>query len=296
MSPVLSIDTLALFQDRFEQMWEAFLAAVPGFIVAAVILAITFVAARIVKWSARSIARSKRARGPALLVARLWSGAIIVIGILVALAIAIPSLDFAAALGALGLGGIVIGFALKDIVQNFLAGILILFNRPFRIGDQIRTSDHEGTVEDIQVRATLLRTYDNRRIVIPNSELFTNRVTVLTAYDQVRQAIRVSVPDEVPIKEVRSLILHRVAELEEVLDDPSPQVLVRDLEPDATVLEVRFWVDPPIRRELILAEDAVLTALHEEFDKAGLSDIVPVQRVIVEAPEAEQATLLEGAR
>ena len=65
--------------------------------------------------------------------------------------------------------------------ENLLAGLLILVTRPFRIGDQIVSGDHEGVVEDIQVRATLLRTYDNRRVVIPNSELYTNRVTVNTA-------------------------------------------------------------------------------------------------------------------
>ena len=259
------------FADRFAQMWDNLLAALPGIVVGVAIVLLAFAIARVVKWLIRTSARSRRIKGPALLVARLWSGAIIIIGSLVGLAIAVPTLDFAAALGALGLGGIIIGFALKDIVQNFLAGILILFNRPFRIGDQIRSGEHEGTVEDIQVRATLLRTYDNRRVVIPNSELFTNRVQVLTAYDMVRQAVRIRVPDEVPVNEVRGLILHRLAEIEDLRDDPAPQVLVRDLDPDETVLEVRFWVDPPIRRELILAEDAVLTAIHEEFLTAGLA-------------------------
>ncbi|WP_229755789.1 mechanosensitive ion channel family protein, partial [Deinococcus soli (ex Cha et al. 2016)] len=104
------------------------------------------------------------------------------LGVLVALTVVFPTLTAASLFGALGVRGVAIGFAFKDIFQNLLAGLLILITRPFRIGDQIVSGEHEGTVEDIQVRATLLHTYDNRRVVIPNSELYTNRVIVNTAY------------------------------------------------------------------------------------------------------------------
>jgi small-conductance mechanosensitive channel len=76
------------------------------------------------------------------------------------------------------------GFAFKDLFQNFLAGLLILVTRPFRVGDQIRYKDYEGTVEDIQARATYINTYDGRRVIIPTGELYTNSVTVNTAFPQ----------------------------------------------------------------------------------------------------------------
>ena len=279
----LPTETVDVFAERFASMWESFLRTLPGLAVAVVTLALAFLLARLVKRVVRSSTRAGGVRpGLSLLISRVWSGAIITLGILLSLAIAIPSLDFAAALGALGIGGIVIGFALKDIVQNFLAGILILFNRPFRLGDQIRTGEHEGTVEDIQVRATLLRTYDNRRVVIPNSELFTNRVVVNTAYDKVRLSVTFTVPSTESLTRIRGLILDTVASVPEVLEDPGPQVLVRELQDYSTLLEVRFWVDPPIRREIILAEDAVLTALSRAFVAAGMKDIMPVQRVVVD--------------
>jgi small conductance mechanosensitive channel len=86
----------------------------------------------------------------------------------------------------LGISGVAIGFAFRDILQNFLAGILILLTEPFQIDDQIVFKGFEGTVENIETRATTIRTYDGRRIVIPNSELFTNSVTVNTAFDNRR--------------------------------------------------------------------------------------------------------------
>ncbi|MFP3354118.1 mechanosensitive ion channel, partial [Pseudoalteromonas sp. SIMBA_153] len=89
-------------------------------------------------------------------------------------------------IGALGIGSVAIGFAFKDIFQNLLSGILLLISEPFRIGDQIVSGDYEGTVEDIKIRATTIRTYDGRQVVIPNSDLYTSALTVNTAYKQRR--------------------------------------------------------------------------------------------------------------
>lgn len=276
-----------VFVERFTSMWDSFLRAVPGLVVAVVTVLLALLVARLVKRLVRSSTRSAGMRpGLSILFSRVWSGGIIILGVLLALAIAVPSLDFAAALGALGIGGIVIGFALKDIVQNFLAGILILVNRPFRLGDQIRSGEHEGTVEDIQVRATLLRTYDNRRVVIPNSELFTNRVVVNTAYDTVRLSIDFTVPSTEDLTPIRGLILDTVRDVPEIRADPPPEVLVRELQDYSTLLEVRFWVDPPVRRETLIAEDAVLTALSQAFVAAGMKDIMPVQRVVIDQEAA----------
>lgn len=276
-----------VFVERFTSMGDSFLRAVPGLVVAVVTVLLALLVARLVKRLVRSSTRSAGMRpGLSILFSRVWSGGIIILGVLLALAIAVPSLDFAAALGALGIGGIVIGFALKDIVQNFLAGILILVNRPFRLGDQIRSGEHEGTVEDIQVRATLLRTYDNRRVVIPNSELFTNRVVVNTAYDTVRLSIDFTVPSTEDLTPIRGLILDTVRDVPEIRADPPPEVLVRELQDYSTLLEVRFWVDPPVRRETLIAEDAVLTALSQAFVAAGMKDIMPVQRVVIDQEAA----------
>jgi len=73
----------------------------------------------------------------------------------------------------LGISGVAIGFAFQNILQNFLAGLLLLWAEPFRIGDEIKLDNYEGSVEEIQTRATFIKTYDGRRVVIPNADLFT---------------------------------------------------------------------------------------------------------------------------
>ena len=104
---------------------------------------------------------------------RLGGAVIIFLGVLVALVIAVPGFSAGELIGALGIGSVAIGFAFKDIFQNLLSGILLLINEPFKVGDQIITGDYEGTVERIEIRATHIKTYDSRRVVIPNSQLYT---------------------------------------------------------------------------------------------------------------------------
>ena len=92
-----------------------------------------------------------------------------------------PSFTASDLIKTLGIGGVAIGFAFQNILQNFLAGILLLLHEPFRIGDQINVSGLEGIVDTIQTRATIIHTPDGHRVVIPNATLFTNPVIVRSA-------------------------------------------------------------------------------------------------------------------
>ncbi len=117
-----------------------------------------------------------------LVLQRVGSAFILFTGFLFALMIAVPGFTPGQLVSALGIGSVAIGFAFKDIFQNLLSGILLLLNEPFKIGDRIVSGSFEGTVTDIEIRATTLETYDGRRIVIPNSQLFTSPVTVNTRH------------------------------------------------------------------------------------------------------------------
>ena len=134
----------------------------------------------------RVIHRATRAnrRNLGIVFARLTGAAIILFGLLVAFSIVAPSFQAADLIKILGIGSVAIGFAFQNILQNFLAGLLLLWAEPFRVGDQIKLNNYEGTVEAIQARATTVKTYDGRQVVIPNAELFTNSVTVNTAFDR----------------------------------------------------------------------------------------------------------------
>ena len=276
----MSFDLAPIFA-RLQAMWEGFLRIVPNLAIAVVVFVLFLLLSSGVRKAVEALVT--RAGQPASIVVvftRLASWTVRALGLMIAVTIVIPTLTAASLFGALGVTGIAIGFAFKDIFQNLLAGLLILVTRPFRLGDQIVTGDHEGTVDEIQVRATLLRTYDNRRVVIPNSELYTNRVLVITAFDKIRLAVQVGIGYGDDIAAAKQVIMEALAEIEGVLRDPAPQVLVRALGDFSVNLEVRFWQAPPVRKEVVETEDVVLTALKQKLVAAGVDLPMPTQQVL----------------
>jgi small-conductance mechanosensitive channel len=143
----------------------------------------------------------------------------------------------------LGLTGIALGFALKDVLSNFVSGLLLLALRPFRVGDQIIVGETEGTVERVVLRATQLRTYDGRVVLVPNAELFTARVTNNTAAPIRRGKFSVHLGYDADVPAAIGAFGDAVATAAGVLSDPAPSVQVRELGPENVVLEVRFWTD-----------------------------------------------------
>ncbi len=253
----------------------------PNLLIAIIVFVGFAVVARLLSAGTIGLAvRTGQSRNLAIVFSRIVRGAIHVLGALVAATIIFPSLDAASIFGALGVGGVAVGFAFKDIFQNLLAGMLILVTKPFKIGDQIVTGSHEGTVDDIQIRATLLRTYDNRIVVVPNSELYTNRVIVNTAFSSRRVSVPVSIGYGDDIDEAAAVIRKALTGLDRVAREPEPSVLVRGFGESSVDLEVRFWISPTIRREAVLAVDEALRAMKPALVKAGIDLPFPTRLVL----------------
>ncbi len=180
-------DSVTTAWGKIQAMIDSMVLMLPNIALAIIVFALFYLAARAIRSLVRRLTRKHRqARNLGLVLGRLSQGITILVGLFVALSIVIPSFKAGDLIQLLGISGVAIGFAFRDILQNFLAGILILLTEPFQIDDQIVFKDFEGTVEHIQTRATTIRTYDGRRIVIPNSELFTNSVMVNTAFENRR--------------------------------------------------------------------------------------------------------------
>src|SRR4051812_21814811 len=182
-------------------MVAQFIAALPRLGIGLVVIATSTVFAPLMRWLVVRLGR-KRGGHDNLWVAvgRIVFVVTILVNILIAFTIAFPSFTIGSVIQLLGVSGVVVGFAFKDIFQNFLAGLLILFTRPFKVGDQIVICEFEGTVEEVQTRATFLRTYDRRRVVVPNADLFTKPVIVNTAFAARRVEYDVDVPIETDVE------------------------------------------------------------------------------------------------
>lgn len=261
---------------------DGLIAALPNVLVALAVVAVALIIASLVKrFVARLIeTRLNSHRNAGLAVGRLAQGLVLFVGLLVALSVALPTFQPGDVIQVLGISSVAVGFAFRDILQNFLAGILLLLTQPFRLGDQIVASGYEGTVEDIQPRATFIRTYDGRRVVVPNAVLFTGTVVVNTAFAHRRLEYDVGIGYGDDIERARRVIGDAVRATEGVLGDPPPDVLVMDFAPAAVNLRARWWIAPPKRADALDARDQVLTAIKMAMTAAGIDLPFPTQQVL----------------
>lgn len=256
ISPHLAINTV-------EKIINGFFAILPKIAIAIIVFLIFFFVARGINALIRqTIERNKKHQNLALVLGRLSEWVILLIGIFIALIIVIPSLTASDFVGLLGITSVATGFAFSDILQNFLAGILILLTEPFDLDDQIIVGDFEGTVESIETRATLIKAYDGRRVVIPNAQLFTQSVTVNTAYETRRLETEFYIVAAADAEQAKRATLDAIRGVDGVIDDPLPDVLAVGFESAGVTLRARWWITPPRRGDAMETRDRVVTAIH----------------------------------
>lgn len=200
---------------------------------------------------------------------RLVNFFIVLLGLFVAAVVIFPTFQPGDLIAGLGITSVAIGFAFKDVLQNFFAGILILWRQPFLVGDQIRLKEYEGTVEEITIRSTRLKTYDGERAVIPNGEVYTNAVLVRTAYDRRRIRFNVGIGYPDSIEEARETIIGVLKEAEGVLEDPPSLVYVAELAPSSVNFHVYFWVQSD-QANVLAVSDRVATGIKLALDGVGI--------------------------
>src|SRR5438552_3458524 len=248
-----------------QHMIDNLLTRLPSLAVAVIVFLIFYFASILLSRVIRRATQDHR-RNLGVVFARLAGAAMILMGLLVAFSIVAPSFQAADLIKVLGIGSVAIGFAFQNILQNFLAGLLLLWAEPFRVGDQIKLDTFEGTVEDIQTRATTIKTYDGRRVVIPNAELFIHSVTVNTAFEIRRWEYELSTTVQDSLTQLKAFLVDTVAKAEGVLSEPAPEALVIDLgDLDAGVVRLRltWWTKAPRQHEMLASHDRVLTAIRE---------------------------------
>lgn len=218
---------------------------------------------------------------------------IILLGFLLAATIVLPSLKPADLITGLGVSSVAIGFAFKDILQNWLAGLLILFRQPFNIHDQIEVNGHEGTVQRIETRATIIKTYDGQRIVIPNSEIYTNAVRVITAHTYRRSEYDIGIGYDDDLDLACQLLTSAVASVTQVEAAPEVEVLPWDLAPSWVTLRVRWWTHSH-KADVNRVHGEVIRTIKITLDNAGIEMPSDSLACVVQPPTQEsEATAME---
>ena len=265
--------------QKLDGWLDGFFRLLPNIVLAIVVLALAIgLAALVARFLKKRIANRDR---PSLaeVGSALIKWAIIVLGAMLAVTIVAPSVKPADILGGLGIGSVAIGFAFKDILQNMLAGILILLRQPFEVGDQIVSGGHEGTVEKIETRATFIKTYDGQRVVIPNSDIYTNAVVVKTAFPEIRSQYDIGVGCNDDWDEAKRIMIEAAAGCEGVLADPAPEAIPIEMADSSNNIRLRWWTKSD-RASVIHTFGRVIESTYKALDKAGIDMPYPTRVVL----------------
>ena len=205
-----------------------------------------------------------------------------------AIAIAFTVAGYGAFLSAFAVFGgalaLAVGFAAQDLLGNFVAGIFILKDKPFEVGDWIEWDGNSGRVEDIDLRVSRVRTFDNELVTVPNGDLANNAVTNPVAYDTLRQKFVFGIGYDDDIAEATDIIVEKAEAHEAILDDPAPSVRLVELGDSDVGLQARWWIADPDRGDFVRVRSEYVTEVKEAFDEAGI-DIPYVHRQLTGSVE-----------
>jgi small-conductance mechanosensitive channel len=213
-----------------------------------------------------------------LLVSKIIRWSIVVVVSIVAL----QQIDFdvTAFLTGLGIVGFTIGFAIQDVSKNFVAGLLLLLQQPFNIGDAIKVGGFSGTVTSVDLRATGLQTIDGREVLIPNAEVFTSPIEKYGRDTHRRVEIAAGVAYESDLDHVAQVALRVISEINGVISSPEPSVIFDNLGPSTVDLMAYFWIDRS-QISVMRARDAGVRAIKQAFEAEGIDMPYPIQTVFV---------------
>lgn len=250
--------SLAPVADQTQALFQQGLRRVPQWIVSLLILVLSvFLAKRLVATARRLLTRRVDSIMLRSLIARLVAIPVLVIGVYLVFSVSGLGSLATTLIGGTGLVGLIIGIAFRDITENFLASVLLSIQRPFVLGDMIRVLDYTGMVEAMTTRGTVLMTLDGNHVQIPNTIIYKEPITNLSANPNLRQSFTVGIGYDASISKVQSLVLAWLDEHPAVLKDPEPLILAEQLGSSSVVIGIYFWVNtrthsaPKVRSSVI---------------------------------------------
>ncbi len=272
-----------------DSLWSDFISRSPLLVAALLLLAITGLFAKAIGWSIIRVLQKRGMRSSLKdLIYQLASIGVWIVGLLIATVVAFPGMTPSKALTVLGLGSVAIGFAFKDIFENFFAGILILWGYPFDRGDYITCEGLTGEVKQITIRNTIIRKLDGELAVVPNATLFKNIVDVLTSQPQRRVRIDCGVAYDEDVDQAREVITQAVQSCDSVEGKRTVQVFAKEFADSSINFEVAWWTgSKPV--DIRRSRDEVVAAIKRALDSAGIEIPFPYRTLTFKSPEVAAA-------
>jgi len=271
--------------EQLESYRVGFWEAVPQLAVALAVLIVTWVIVSVARFVVARVMGATRARRSLIeLFQMLVSVGLWTFGILIATTVALPSVTPAKILTALGLGSVAIGFAFKDVFENFLAGILLLVREPFRLGDFIEVEDVEGQVTEITVRDTHIMQSDGELVVMPNALIFKNPIHVLTNAGMRRTTVMCGVSYDTDADYAREVITEAVTKVDTVRDDVKDvQIFAHAFGSSSIDFEITWWTgSKPV--DIRKSRDDVVRSVKRALDNADIEIPFPYRTLTFKEP------------
>ncbi len=202
------------------------------------------------------------------------------------------NIDLSGLLVGAGFLGIVLGLAARQTIGSLIAGFVLMFSRPFEIGDWIQVADREGIVTEISIVNTRIQTFDGEFAMLPNDAVISSEILNRTRKGRLRIHVEVGVDYGVDLSEAVDIAKDAVRDVEEVLTVPQPQVNVKEFGSSAIILDLLFWIDKPSARRRNRSRSAVIRAVHEAFNEAGIKIPFP-QRELMSRVETDGFRIVE---
>lgn len=274
--------------DALEGAGSDLVDALPRAAAAVAILVIGVLVGRVVRHLLRRALRDDHTESFRTVFSKIGGWLVVALAILLAATVAFPSVKPVDILAGAGLFSIAIGFAFKDIFENLLAGMLLLFRQPFESGDQVEVKDAEGTVQRVTIRETRVMTYDGQLKIIPNSDVYKNVIRVQTAEERRRMEFLVGVAYEDDLDLARDTIREALAGVADIADDPAPEALISELAASTINIRARFWC-ASAQKDALHTLDSAIYEVKTALDEAGVQ--LPCDIVTIQGTSSLQAAL-----
>ena len=252
------------------QYLELFAANAPKYISALVVFLFFWLISSIQRYTAGVITHkieSNSAKTISILLGRLTRFFILAVGAIISLSIL--GVDWSALVTGLGIVGFGVSFALKDYIENFLAGVIILTQKPFKIGDQVKVKETHGVVKEIATRYTIIKDFDGKQVILPNSEMLSSSIILDNAYGRKRYSIDMSIDPKADIVFALQDGLDLVRKTVGVLTKPAPRSVVAEITDGRVVIRYYFWAHPREVFELSIRSHLHKNLLHL-FNENGI--------------------------
>jgi small conductance mechanosensitive channel len=271
--------------EYFNELWQGLIANLPALAGGVALFILCYILSR---WLPRVVRRSmqRRKRDPELIVLFeiLTRWGILILGIVLALNVIAPG-RFSSLIAGLGVAGLTIGFALQDVAKNLVAGILLLLQQPFEIGDAIEVKDYGGKVLRIALRSTEMCTWDGRHVIIPNADILVSPIVNFSRATERRIELRAGVDSNSDLDKVARVAMAAVKDIKGLKTDPAPQVVFQNFGESAIEFAAYYWIDVA-ETGFFEAQDQGVRAIQKAFARQGIVMPFPTVTVLKGGPSA----------